>query len=172
VQTAARLQNRAHFQFERVRLEDVGHAAQRRLQPMAEARQVRVELDTQTKLPPIWADATQLAEGIYHLLHNAIKFNRVGGVVNMVCGIEGSDVYLRIIDQGVGIPEKQLDDLWIEFPALQTVPQNGNGKRPARLGLTLTQFVVRAHGGRIEAESKYGSGSVFTLYLPLELVES
>ncbi len=172
VQTAARLQNRDKFHFEMVRLDDIVRAAQRRLQTMAEARQVHVEFDTHGQMPPILGDQQQLTEAVQHLLHNAIKFNRVGGVVNITCGTEGGDVYLRIIDQGVGMPEEQLGELWTEFPALQTTANNGNGKRPARLGLTLTHFIVRAHGGRVEAESKYGSGSVFTLFLPLEFAES
>ncbi len=172
VQTAVRLQNRDKFQFAKVRLDDIARTAQRRLQTMAEARQVHVDFDTHAKLPPVLGDPDQLTEAVQHLLHNAIKFNRVGGVVNITCGTAGGDVYLRILDQGVGIPEEQLDDLWVEFPALLTPQNNGNGKRPARLGLTLAQFVVRAHGGRLEAESKYGSGSAFTLYLPLEFTES
>lgn len=172
VQTATRLQKCSTFHLEMVQMDDIARAAQRRLQAMAEARQIHMELDAYTKIPPVLGDPVQLTEAVQHVLHNAIKFNRVGGVVNVTCGTEGDEVYVRILDQGVGMSEAQLNDLWVEFPALQTVQNNGTGQRPARLGLTLAQFIMRAHGGRIEAESKYGSGSVFTLYLPQEFAES
>lgn len=172
LQAATRLQNRAAFQEEAISLENIARTAQRRLQAMAEARQVHVEFANQVKTPLLMGDAEQLTEAVQYLLHNAIKFNRVGGVVSVTSGAVGGDIYLRISDQGVGIPPAELSALWTEFPSLQS-GQNGNsGRRTARLGLTLAQYIVRAHGGRIEAESQYGAGSTFTVYLPLEFAES
>ncbi len=171
LQTAARLQNREQFQLQMVRLDDIVRVAQRRLHTMAEARQVHIEISPHAKTPPILADEAQLTEAVHHLLHNAIKFNRVGGTVNITCGSENGEVYLQISDQGVGIPEAQLSSLWQEFPAMQAGPTEDSAKRPARLGLTLAQFVAHAHGGRLEADSKYGAGSVFSLYLPIGVRE-
>ncbi len=167
LQTAARLQNREQFQLQMVRLDDIARVAQRRLHTMAEARQVHIEFSPHAKAPPILADEAQLTEAVQHLLHNAIKFNRVGGTVNITCGSENGEVYLQISDQGVGIPEAQLKKLWQEFPTAQADLVEGGGKRRARLGLMLAQFVAQAHGGRLEAHSTYGVGSVFSLYIPV-----
>jgi signal transduction histidine kinase len=49
---------------------------------------------------------------------------------------------------------------------LAKLKANGNG-RSTGMGLALVRFIVLAHGGRVEAQSKYGAGSVFTIYLPL-----
>lgn len=167
IQTAARLRKREKFQFEPVRLEEIARTAQRRLETMAEARQVQLEFIAHSKTTPILGDANQLAEAVQIMLHNAIKFNRVGGVVTLSCGKSENDVYLRIQDQGVGMSESQLQELWAEFPSLTVSDDSGNGRRSGRFGLTLAQFIAQAHGGRIEVESKYGAGSLFSLYLPL-----
>jgi signal transduction histidine kinase len=167
IKTAARLRNREKFQFEAVRIDEIARTAQRRLAAMAEARQVRVEFAPHGKMAPILGDADQLTEAVQVMLHNAIKFNRVGGVVTIGYGAEEKEAYLRIHDQGVGMTEFLLQELWAEFPIFDPEENAGNSRRPGRLGLTLAQFIAQAHGGRIEVESKYGTGSVFSLYLPL-----
>ncbi|NJN53554.1 MAG: HAMP domain-containing histidine kinase [Anaerolineae bacterium] len=108
-------------------------------------------------------DAPQLLEAAQHLLHNAIKFNKIGGMVMVECGSEGSNAFMRILDNGVGIPDERLAAIWEGFSPTSS---NGNGRRTG-MGLALAQFIIKAHGGHIAAESKYGNGSTFTIYLPL-----
>ena len=160
---SSRIQVRNKFDFELVDMEDVAQNAIRKLTTMADARRVEIEFNAQTALPAVYGDSAQLQEAVQYLLHNAIKFNKIGGVVQIDCGVEGSDLYLRVIDTGVGIPEDRLENVW---DGLSTVSKNGN-RRGTGLGLPLTRFIVAAHGGHVETESKYGSGSVFAFYLPL-----
>lgn len=168
VHTAVRLQNRANFQFTAVKLDQVARQVQRQLTPMAEARRVRIELDNSAILPTILGDEAQLSEAIHALLHNAIKFNKIGGTVTLTYGTAGSELYLRILDTGVGIPADRLPHIWAIFPNLNANGSLGNTRKTG-IGLTLTHFIITAHGGRVEAESRYGTGSTFTLYLPLTL---
>ncbi|MCA9978828.1 MAG: hypothetical protein KC413_23875 [Anaerolineales bacterium] len=169
INTAAHLQNRAQFNFDTVQLDEIARKVQRQLNNMANARRVRMELETGTSLSPILADAEQLTEAVRHVIHNAIKFNKIGGVVTITCGTAGSEVFLRVLDTGVGIPEERLTSIWEGFAT--TYNNETEHGRKANLGLTLTHFIVTAHGGRVEAESKYGSGSKFSIYLPLLLKE-
>lgn len=169
IDTAVRLQNRTGFRVDTVQLDDIARKVLQRLQIMAEARRVRVEIETGPPLPPILGDEERLTEAVQHLLHNAIKFNKIGGVVTMTCGTSGGDVYLRILDTGVGIPDERLAEIWTSFSTLGASADGSS--RKASLGLTLTDAIVTAHGGRLQAESSYGSGSVFTLFLPLVLQE-
>lgn len=164
---SARIQTRNEFNFKLLHIEDIVAGAMRRLDTMADARRVTVEFSQQTALPTVLADEQQLKEAVQHLLHNAIKFNKIGGVVQIECGIEGSELYLRVVDTGVGIPEERLEQIWSGF---QQINKNGSS-RGAGLGLALTRFIVAAHGGRVAAQSKYGAGSVFSLYLPLVFEE-
>lgn len=163
-----RIQTRSHFDFELVQMDEVVRNAIRNLTKMAEARRVKVEFDPELPLPPVLGDENQLLEAIQHLLHNAIKFNKIGGVVKVKCSVSGSDVCVRIIDTGVGIPEERLEAIWSGF---STLKQGRNG-RGTGLGLALTRFIVAAHSGRVDVESKYGSGSLFAIYLPLVFEDS
>ncbi len=160
---STRIQKREQFNFEPVQLSDITQKAIRNLRTMAEARRVEVEFDTKTTMTTIIGDEHQLQEAIHHILHNAIKFNKIGGAVFVNIGLEGSYLYCRIADTGVGIAPERTDKLWVN---LDSVASKSNG-RTAGLGLAIVRFVVNAHGGKIEAESQYGSGSTFTIYLPL-----
>jgi signal transduction histidine kinase len=170
INTAGQIQQRRRFSFAPVQIEDVARAAQRQLRHMADARNVRIEFQATGPIPTIVGDEEQLAEAVHHVLHNAIKYNKIGGVIHVHCGTAGNEAYIRIDDTGVGIPEKRLDDVWRTFPNLLS-KENGRQRRP-HLGLTLTQFIVDAHGGRLDVKSSYGAGSQFIIYLPVTLAET
>lgn len=159
---SARIQMRNQFEFKPIHLGQIAQEAIRNLHSMAEARRVKVDLHTDPTLSLALGDVPQLLEAAQHLLHNAIKFNKIGGMVMVECGSEGSEVYCRILDNGVGIPAERLENLWT---GLNPAGKNANGRRTG-LGLALTHFIIKAHGGRVTAESKYGTGSTFTIYLP------
>jgi signal transduction histidine kinase len=185
----ALVQGQRPLSYSAVQLEDVAEEAVRGLATMAEARRVRVIFNRSTTLPLILADAAQLQTALYHLLHNAVKFNRIGGAVTLDVGVTDSDVFLRIVDTGVGIPAEQVKNLSQGFAPLSPVENHGNGQpagglpaieiptelmvalqnyQPLGGGLMVAQRIVAAHGGRLEAQSVYGRGSTFTLYLPLD----
>lgn len=165
---ANRLLTRHNFNFEMVRLDEIADQASRQVRQMAEARRVRIDLESSSALPAVKGDPKQLEEAVYHLLHNAIKFNKIGGTVRVECGVLGASVYLRIIDTGVGIPEERLAHIW---DGLSNLEAEGKRRGPG-LGLPLVQFIVAAHGGQLEAKSVYGSGSRFSLMLPLVFDDS
>ena len=160
---SGRIQMRNEFSFQLNRLDEIAQQAIRNLRTMADARRVVVEFNVSTPHTTVLGDGAQLMEAAQHLLHNAIKFNKIGGVVQVECGLIGSELFLRVVDTGVGIPPERLDTIW---SGLSKLKANGNG-RSSGMGLALARFIILAHGGRIEAQSKYGAGSVFTLYLPL-----
>jgi signal transduction histidine kinase len=178
--------------YSAVQLEDVVEEAVRGLATMAGARRVEVVFNRATTLPLILTDAAQLQTAIHHLLHNGIKFNRIGGKVTLDVGLTDVDVYLRIVDTGVGMPAEKVNNLWQGFVPLPPAGHQHNGQlagpaatnssmhlptelsvmledhRPLGRGLIIAQTIIAAHGGRLEAQSVYGRGSTFTLYLPLD----
>lgn len=166
--TADRVQKQSAFVFGTMRLDEAINQAVRNLAAMAEARRVKVLVETDPRLPSIQGDKQRLIEAIQYLLHNAIKFNKIGGEVRIECTPAGNELYLRVHDTGVGIPEQRLEQIWTEFGHKHNGSGALRGTSPG-LGLLLTRFIVRAHGGRVEAESHYGAGSTFTVYLPLML---
>lgn len=169
ISMTTRLQKQHHFQFKSVHLDEVVHEVVHNLNTMAEGRRVRVEVDMMANLPPICGDAGRLAEAIHGLIHNGIKFNKIGGTVRIVGGTSGDEVYVHVEDNGVGMPPDRLDQVWEAF-RLDNKPGRYTTNTPS-LSLLFTQFIAHAHGGRVDADSVYGSGSTFSIYLPLVLDE-
>jgi signal transduction histidine kinase len=159
---ANRLKKQDKLQIEEADLDQIAQQAIHNLTTMAEARRVEVKYDPPVSLPTVLGDAQQLQEAIQHFLHNAIKYNKIGGEVVMNCDVDGNELCLRVRDTGVGIPKDRLDQIWQGF----TFPQNGSG-RNAGLSLVLAHHIITAHGGHVEAKSDYGAGSIFSVYLPI-----
>ncbi|MEM7331714.1 MAG: HAMP domain-containing sensor histidine kinase [Chloroflexota bacterium] len=163
VSLATRIGSRQSFSLMPVQMNNVTETVIHQLSKMASARRVRVDFEPDPTLPPVLGDHEQLLEAVQHLLHNAIKFNKIGGVVQVSGTVENGEFVLKVVDTGVGIPEDRLQSLW---SGLATVSKNGSS-RSGGMGLSLTNFIVSAHGGQIKVQSKYGSGTVFALILPL-----
>ena len=164
ISLAAQVQMRREFQFQLFQIDDAAQNAIRSLKNMADARRVTIEFKSEDELAPVFGDQNQLQEAIKHIIHNAIKFNKIGGQIKVETNMIGGDIVVIVADSGVGIPEERMDNLW---QGLTAVHSNGANKKRPGIGLTLSRFIVVAHGGRITVESSYGSGSTFSIYLPL-----
>ncbi len=111
-------------------------------------------------------DATRVAQIVSNLLNNAAKYTPPGGQIELVAEAGASDVSIRVIDNGIGIPkamQPRIFDLFTQVDGANERSQGGLG-----VGLALAKQLAEMHAGRIEVESpgKQG-GSVFTLRLPL-----
>ena len=112
--------------------------------------------------PTIDADERLLRHIFTNLLTNAIKYSGVGRVVEFEIGCAGEEIVCIIHDQGIGIPEADLEWLFNAFHRGQNVADRpGTG-----LGLVIVKRCVDLHGGRIKVESKVGQGSTVTVWLP------
>ena len=163
VSLATRIGARQPFDFRTLDFNSVIETAVHQLEKMATARRVTIEFEPDPTLPTVLGDHEQLQEAVQHLLHNAIKFNKIGGVVQLSGAVDNGELLFKVVDTGVGIPDERLKTLW---SGLTTIGKNGNG-RSNGLGLSLANFIVSAHGGHIKVQSTYGSGTVFALVLPL-----
>jgi signal transduction histidine kinase len=136
--------------------------------PKAEKARIRFELDLPSAgdLPSIRGDARRLRRAFEHLLDNAIKFSPNGGKVTVSIEHEGEMLFVRVRDEGVGLPQDQLERIFDRFYQVDgsaTRRFGGTG-----LGLAQVKEVVEAHGGAVWVESDGpGQGSTFTVYLPI-----
>ena len=117
-------------------------------------------LDT---LPGVLADGKRLKQVLANLLSNAVKYNRPGGWVRVSAEASVAEVVVSVADNGVGLTEEQCARLFQPFERLgaQRGPVPGSG-----LGLALSRQLTEAMGGRIDASSLPGQGSVFRVTLP------
>jgi len=138
--------------------------AVRRMGASARDRQVEIVLDVVTRVAARVAPAPASLV-LANLLDNAVKFSPPGGKVTVRVAAEGSDAVLSVADDGPGIADADLPFLFDRF-------YRGAGARAGTiagvgLGLALSQAIVRAYGGRIEAANGPERGALLTVFLPL-----
>jgi len=127
----------------------------------AEAQDVRLSAE----LPPsamIFADRVQIERMISNLLGNAIKYTPAGGRVTVRLSEQGSQMRFVVEDTGVGIAPDHLPHIFDRFYRVPSAdPEKGLG-----LGLSFVAWIVKAHGGTVDVESKLQQGTRFTVMLP------
>jgi signal transduction histidine kinase len=110
-------------------------------------------------LPKIMADPNQLRSVFLNVFTNALQAMPDGGTLSIKTGKTGDTVSIIFSDTGIGIPEKDLPQV---FEPLFSTKSKGIG-----LGLALSKQIVELHGGSIEVSSKVGKGTAFTVNLPI-----
>ncbi len=120
-------------------------------------KNVQLNLECDERLAA-FADPDRLSQIVINLLDNAIKAVKNEGVIAIRAKETDREVVIEVRDTGVGIKP---DDLPFIFERFYRASEGGLG-----LGLAIVKELVEAHGGRIEAKSEYGKGSVFTFSLP------
>ena len=112
-------------------------------------------------------DRHRIAQVLSNLLNNAAKYTPHGGRIEVEAGVEGGEVAIAVIDNGIGIDAGMLStifDMYAQVKEHATMAQGGLG-----VGLNLVRRLVELHGGRVTAHSAgLGQGSRFTVFLPLD----
>ena len=126
------------------------------------ASRQRVDVDVPETLPPVLVDPVRLDQVLTNLLDNARGY-AAGGPVQVVAGPAGTDVEVRVIDHGPGIPGPERERVFDQFYRLK-----GGGKRPegTGMGLAICRGIVEALGGSLRVETTPGGGATFVLTLP------
>jgi signal transduction histidine kinase len=117
-------------------------------------------------LPLVQADEDALQQAVLNLLTNAMKYSGSSSEIDLTLHRSNSEAIIAVRDHGLGIPPTYRDRVVEKFfrvPSPETAGIPGAG-----LGLTLVDHIVRGHGGRLEIESLVGSGSTFSIHLPVE----
>ena len=126
-----------------------------------------VRFETEFKTDTVMADKEYLQEAISNLIDNALKYSRQDITIRITTQEEADYHLISIRDNGIGIPTKELPNIFNKFERASSV-RSGKGKRIAGFGLGLNYVyqVMQAHGGKVSVESREGEYSEFTLYLP------
>ena len=142
------------------------------IQIKAEEKKLDFVVKVDEKIPDrLMGDAVRIRQILVNLLSNAVKYTKEGSVCLSVAvdNLDGKEVILKasIKDTGIGIRQEDIDKLFHSFERIEesdTHKIEGTG-----LGLAITSELVQLMNGRIEVESEYGKGSVFTVCLPQQI---
>jgi len=114
---------------------------------------------------PIQIDGPRIEQVLNNLFANAIKFSQPGTAIDLHIAQSDGSTTITVRDQGEGIPQEEIHKLFLPFEKTST--RSTHGEQGAGLGLAIVRKIVEAHGGSIAVESMVGSGSTFTVRLPM-----
>lgn len=131
--------------------------------PMLKESRMRIRFALADDLPRLYIDAEMIERVLLNLLDNAIKYSDEGSVITISTASSGTEVYVRIKDNGPGIPPEAQANIFDKFSRVK----HQNMPHGVGLGLAFCKLAVEAHGGRIWVRSDE-HGSIFTFALPVE----
>ena len=134
------------------------------VRPLAQPRQVKLMHST-GPLDQAWvmADRTRIKQILLNLLGNGIKYNRLGGQLQLACRLEATEVWVGVQDTGPGITPEDQGRLFQPFERLGASHGDVEG---TGIGLALSRKLLQAMGGSIGLDSEPGLGSTFWFRLP------
>ncbi len=122
-------------------------------------------LEFKDRLPDIRGDRLRIEQVLTNMVSNAIKYTHDGGRISMTAGVKGDNVWCTVKDNGVGIPEEDLKRIFERFYRVDKARSRESGG--TGLGLSIAYEIVDRHDGSIDARSKKGRGTAFTVTLPI-----
>jgi len=122
-------------------------------------------LELDSPLPRVRADAERLRQVVLNLITNAFKFTPAGGKITLRAGREGPNLVIEVQDTGPGISKEEQPRLFEPYYRLESDREHISG---LGLGLALARSLVVLHGGEIWVNSQKGKGSTFGFSIPLE----
>jgi two-component system phosphate regulon sensor histidine kinase PhoR len=159
-----------------VNIVEVVRDAANALQGLARLDDVTISVENGQDLPPIVGERDELIQLFQNLIHNAIKYGRVGGQVSISFaqtassaalhgrGSAGTMISIAVKDDGEGIPREAVPRLTERFYRVDVKRSRERGG--TGLGLAIVKHIVNRHQGKLVIDSKAGEGSTFTVLLP------
>jgi signal transduction histidine kinase len=134
------------------------------VQPLVREGEVHLKTEIEPDLPSIYSDQDKIKQVLINLLSNAAKFTQEGQITVSACH-QAEMLTIAVSDTGIGISEEALEQIFEEFQQADnsTHPYGGTG-----LGLSISRKLARLLGGELTATSANGSGSTFTLTVPID----
>lgn len=159
--------NKQVFDIVAVSPVEIANNAAEAMQAKFEKSNVRFILNVLKPLPMIEADKGAMVTVLMNLLDNAYKYSNNDKQIELDVFAEDADVCFAVKDNGIGMARRQTKKIFDRF--YQADVSLSRQTEGAGLGLSIVKFIVDAHKGKINVESKLGKGSVFKIKLPISL---
>jgi len=141
--------------MEEVSIESLANDIELSLKPILENRGLNLKVE----IEDIWLtiDKELFKSLLYNLIDNAIKASTMGQTISLIGKSKEGHVLIKVVDEGIGIPEDEIDHIIKPFYMVDKIRTRKNGG--AGLGLALCVEIARLHNGTISIESKVGKGT-------------
>ena len=161
----SRIEMNEHVKPEgRIGLESVVRQAVAALKPLAAQDDMTVTVKAEAGVPQVIGDHDELVQLFQNLVHNAIKYGREHGRVDITVGEADGQAFVAVRDDGEGIAANAIPRLTERFYRVDV--KRSREKGGTGLGLAIVKHIISRHQGRLAIESKLGEGSTFTVSLP------
>ena len=151
--------------FAEASLEEVTADVIRQIQPQADSRSIRIDLEADGRVPPVVIDRAIIADAVENLVDNAIKYSPPDTRIRVRIHADGTRACVDVEDEGIGIDADDIPRVFDRFYRARR--GNQQDVRGTGLGLALVKAAADAHGGSVNVVSKPGKGSRFSIQLPL-----
>jgi signal transduction histidine kinase len=157
--------NKKTFCFENCAPASIATIAADAVRENYECANCKISIAITDGLPPIVADTDAMVTVLLNLLDNACKYSNGDKRIELRVFEKDHAICFQVEDNGIGIPKRELSKIMERFYQIdQSLTRKVGG---AGLGLSIVNFIVEAHGGKIGVESEPDVGSVFTVTIPL-----
>jgi two-component system sensor histidine kinase VicK len=136
----------------------------------AETKHQNLECYITSNVPMVYADRDGIEQVITNILTNSIKYTKEDGNIKMYVGCVHDDAYIKIIDDGVGIPEADIPRVFERFYRVDKARSREMGG--TGLGLPIAKEIIEANGGSIDIKSELGKGTEVIIKVPIKDEES
>jgi signal transduction histidine kinase len=151
---------------EMVDLKDFIDVAVKTHRIFAKAKDISISAEIDAGLPEdIIVDRNRLRQVLDNFLSNAVKYSHQHTAIHLHVSQQGNNLHCEVIDQGQGIPEHELKNLFKEYSRTSVLPTGG--EKSTGLGLAIAKKIVKEHGGEVGAKSTVGVGSTFYFSIPI-----
>ena len=159
--------NKQVFDIAAVSPVEIANNAAEAMQTKFEKSNVRFSLNVLKPLPMVEADKDAMVTVLVNLLDNAYKYSNNDKQIELDVFAEDANICFSVKDNGIGMTRKQTRKIFDRFYQADTsLSRRAEG---AGLGLSIVKFIVEAHKGKINVESKLGKGSIFMVKIPIIL---
>lgn len=150
---------------------DIAETVMNAIDSISSAQEVQdkeLDVDLPADLPPVAHDADAIAQCVINLVSNAAKYSPAGGWIGVRGRVVEGGVQITISDKGIGIAAHDMQQIFEPF--FRSRDAMARKRKGTGIGLTITRYIMNAHGGEVTVASRPGQGSTFTLRFPSEAV--
>jgi len=158
------IENKTKKKVEKVDLFEVFEEVHEVVNYIAKKKNIKVKYEFKNKDIDLWEYSGYIRQILLNIISNAIKYTGENGSVNIKQYIKAKKVFIEVKDNGIGIPQEDIDRIFERFYRVDKARSRSVGG--TGLGLAITKHMIKALNGNIKVESELGVGSKFIIELP------